>query len=71
MAIDSSAKRRNVANMTIRVGGTSLSPTGSITANDKINGIWAYVGYTYGEPIPDDVAVLFNSGLQVTTGIYM
>jgi len=70
MAIDSAAKRRNVANITIRYPG-SLSPSGSVVENDQKNGILVYIGFEYSEIIDDGAAVLYGNHLAVMCGVFV
>ena len=70
MAIDSAAKRRNVANITIRYPG-SLAPSGSVVENDQKNGILVYIDFEYAEAVEDGVAVLYANQLAVAVGVYI
>lgn len=64
MAIDTKDKRINVMNITCRTF-TGITPTGSITQNDKENFAWLYFPFTPSE-IVEEVA---NKIINLTSGI--
>ncbi len=53
MAVDTKDKRINVMNITCRTF-VGITPSGSITQNDKENFAWLYFPFSYSESVPSE-----------------